>query len=226
LVNLPLDIERYFPFARRVPSFNPRVNHIGREDRRRPNVGFVTWDEGTYLMNIGLLFPGGRCLEIGTGMGWSTVCIALSGIYVDTIDPGLGPGWQGDSVRASLRAAGVSERVNLVNSTSPDAVHALGKQGVRWSFCFIDGDHEGDAPKRDLEACVEYLTSTAIIVCHDAMLPNVYKAIKMLSEQGWNVTFLQTAMGLGVAWRGEISPPSHVPDPTANWDWVGLYRFP
>jgi predicted O-methyltransferase YrrM len=223
LVEVPPNIEKYFPYASRVTAFNLKVNHIARADRRRPHIGFVTSDEAAYLMNVGMLFPAGRCLEIGCWMGWSTLCIALSGIKMDVVDPGLGESFQGDTVREALRVAGLAGNVNLVSGVSPDAVHELGKQGVRWSFCFVDGDHDGDAPRRDLEAATAYCAPDAIIVCHDASLDNIYQAIGGLAKQGWKVKYLQTAVGLGVAWRGNVTPPAHEPDRAVNWHKVGLY---
>lgn len=223
LVDLPRDLEKYFPTASRVSPFNLKINHISRADARRPQIGFATWDEGAYLMNVGRLFPAGRCLEIGCWMGWSTLCIALSGIKMDVIDPGLGGSFQGDTVRAALRAAELAESVNLVSGYSPGAVHELGRRGARWSFCFVDGDHDGDAPRVDLEAVSAYCTPDAIIVCHDASLKNIYRAIGDLKGRGWEVRYLHTAVGLGVAWRGRVTPPPHKPDPAVNWSRVGLY---
>jgi predicted O-methyltransferase YrrM len=223
LVDLPRDVEKYFPHASRVTSFNLKVSHVARSDRRHPQIGFATWDEASYLMNVARLFPEGRGLEIGCWMGWSTLCIAMSGIKMDVIDPGLGQSFQGDTVREALRVASLAENVNLVSGTSPDAVHELGRQGVRWSFCFVDGDHDGDAPRKDLEAVVPYCTPDAIIACHDASLDNIYRAIGDLTEQGWKVKYLQTAVGLGVAWRGNVTPPAHEPDPAVNWPRVELY---
>jgi hypothetical protein len=156
-------------------------------------------------------------------MGWSTLCIALSGIKMDVIDPGLGGSFQGDTVRAALRAAELAESVNLVSGYSPGAVHELGRRGARWSFCFVDGDHDGDAPRVDLEAVSAYCTPDAIIVCHDASLKNIYRAIGDLKGRGWEVRYLHTAVGLGVAWRGRVTPPPHKPDPAVNWSRVGLY---
>ena len=223
LVDLPPDVEKYFPTASRVTSFNLKINHISRADRRHPQIGFATWDEAAYLMNVARLFPEGRGLEVGCWMGWSTLCIALSGIRMDVIDPGLGESFQGDTVREALRRADVAGNINLVSGVSPDEVHKLGRQGVRWSFCFVDGDHDGDAPRRDLEAVTAYCAPDAIIVCHDASSDNIYRAIGDLRGQGWKVKYLQTAVGLGLAWRGNVTPPSHTPDPAINWPKVGLY---
>jgi len=223
LINLPDDIELYFPNARRVMSFNVRVNHISREDKRLPGVGFCTWDEAAYLMNLSERFSHGRGLEIGCLVGWSTVCIALGGIQLDVIDPGLGSGPRGEAVRSSLRAAGVIERVNLIEGFSPEAVRALGGQGHRWSFCFVDGDHIGDAPKRDVLAVLEYCEPNCVIVAHDTSNRNIHAVIAILAESGWTVTFLYTAFGLGIAWRGKITPPEHIPDPAVSWGKIGLY---
>ena len=93
----------------------------------------------------------------------------------------------------------------------------LGKSGVRWSFAFIDGDHDGEAPRKDALACEPFLEETAMVLFHDLVSPHVAKGLRALEEKGWNVMAYQTAQMVGVAWRGETTPVAHEPDPAQIW---------
>ena len=67
LENVPRQIEDFFPFASSRPSFNIYVPHTAREDRRYPNVGFVSWDEATLLYNYGLKLQGRAYWKLAVG---------------------------------------------------------------------------------------------------------------------------------------------------------------
>ncbi len=115
------------------------------------------------------------------------------------------------------RKAGGGANTILVPEKSPEAVLRLGASGVRWSFAFIDGDHDGEAPAQDALACAPYLESTAMVLFHDLVSPYVAKGLRALQSAGWNVMAYQTAQMLGVAWRGEVVPVAHKPDPSQQW---------
>ena len=38
-----------------------------------------------------------------------------------------------------------------------------------------------------------------------------------MGSNGWKTMVYQTAQMMGVAWRGDISPVRHRPDPTQTW---------
>ena len=121
-----------------------------------------------------------------------------------------------NSKRRSAAPAAISTTV-LVPEASPGAVVRLGKAGARWSFAFIDGDHDGDAPTRDALACEPYLEDTAMVIFHDLVSPHVAAALRALGAKGWNIVAYQTAQMMGVAWRGMVTPVAHEPDPTQPW---------
>ena len=93
----------------------------------------------------------------------------------------------------------------------------MAQSGVRWSFAFIDGDHDGEAPTRDALALAPYLEPTAMVLFHDLVSPHVAKGLRALEAMGWNVMAYQTAQMVGVAWRGEVAPVAHRPDPSQHW---------
>ncbi len=111
--------------------------------------------------------------------------------------------WRREFEQVIQRRGGAST-TQLVPDTSPDAVISLGDAGARWSFAFIDGDHDGEAPTQDALACEPYLEATAMVVFHDLVSPHVSAGLRALAAKGWNVMAYQTAQMMGVAWRGEI----------------------
>ena len=131
------------------PHLRKEIPHRWYVDRRSPKIGFVSRDEAMILYNTALRFRGQRVLEIGCWLGWSMCHLALGGVSLDVLDPALADPAIRGSVEASLVAAGVRGRVNLVAAGSPDGIAPLAS-GRRWSLMFVDGDHEGDAPVRHM----------------------------------------------------------------------------
>ena len=190
------------------------VPHVWYVDERFPLMGFLNRDEATLLHNIALSFAGSRALEIGSWLGWSTCHLALAGVTVDSIDPAHDDPATRPSIEASLAAAGVTDRVRLLGGRSPEAIATAGE---RWSLFFVDGDHEGGAPMRDTAACLPFATDDCAFVFHDVAAPAVAAALRLLTDRGFHVVLFQTAQIMAMAWRGNITPPPHIPDPDVAW---------
>ncbi|MBV9263135.1 MAG: glycosyltransferase, partial [Candidatus Eremiobacteraeota bacterium] len=109
---------------------------------------------------------------------------------------------------------GVAQRVRLAGGRSPDALAALQQ---RWSLFFIDGDHEAPAPLRDTVAALSYAEDDCAFVFHDLASPAVAAPLRYLREKGFQVIVYQTAQIMGMAWRGDVAPLAHVPDPNVAW---------
>jgi hypothetical protein len=118
---------------------------------------------------------------------------------------------------AAVEGAGATDRAFLIAGASPEEVVRLGEAGERWSFAFIDGDHDGQAPINDALACERYLEPMAMVVFHDLVSPHVAAALRALDARGWKTMVYQTAQIMGVAWRGDIAPVAHEPDPAQQW---------
>jgi predicted O-methyltransferase YrrM len=188
-------------------------------DRRIPSWGFLNRDEAHILYNLALGFHGRRALEIGCLMGWSGCHIALAGLDLDIIDPLLADPEVMASVRASIAASCPAGRIRLGIGESPAAVHQMAElQPEGWSFFVIDGDHDGDAPVRDVEACLPYATPDCAMVFHDLASPDVTKAVLHLKALGWKTRVYHTAQIMAVAWRGNVRPIAHQPDPRVEWE--------
>jgi glycosyltransferase involved in cell wall biosynthesis/predicted O-methyltransferase YrrM len=200
------------------PYLRREIPHNWYVDRRNPTIGFLSRDEAQILYNTALQFQGKRALEIGCWMGWSACHLALAGVVLDVIDPLLAQSEVYDSVRGSLEAAGVADRVNLVRGYSPQQVELLASQQQRrWSLIFIDGNHEAPGPLQDAIACEPYAEADAAIVFHDLASPDVAQGLDYFRERGWNTLVYQTMQMMGVAWRGKVTPVVHQCDRTVSW---------
>jgi predicted O-methyltransferase YrrM len=200
------------------PYFRKEIGHTWYTDRRNPQVGFINRDEAAVLYSNARLFAGRRGIEIGAWRGWSTCHLLVSGLAsLHVVEPLLADAeWRGEFA-AAVAGAGAADRAILIAGTSPEEVVRLGEAGERWSFAFIDGDHDGQAPTNDALACEPYLEPTAMVVFHDLVSPHVAAALRALDARGWKTMVYQTAQIMGVAWRGDIAPVAHTPDPAQKW---------
>jgi len=200
------------------PYLRKEVPHNWYVDRRSPTVGFLSRDEAHLLYNLALAFQGKPALEIGCWMGWSACHLALAGVQLDVVDPLLNDPGVHQTVSDSLTSAGVRDRVNLVPGYSPQAVQALAAQRQQpWSLIFIDGNHERPGPLEDAMVCAQLAAPDAAIVFHDLASPDVAEGLEYLRQQGWNTMVYQTMQIMGVAWRGQVQPVRHLPDPSVRW---------
>jgi hypothetical protein len=200
------------------PYFRKEIDHPFRVDRRDPTVGFINRDEASILYANARAFKGRGGIEIGAWRGWSTAYLIASGIApLHVIEPRLkDQDWRRE-FEEMIGAAGGRDSTILVPEKSPAAVVRLGESGVRWSFAFIDGDHDGEAPTRDALSLAPYLERTAMVVFHDLVSPHVAAGLRALAAKGWNVMAYQTAQMMGAAWRGAIAPVAHRPDSAQPW---------
>ncbi len=197
------------------------IPHNWYVDRRQPYVGFLSRDEAHILYNTALQFAGQPALEIGCWLGWSACHLALAGVHLDVVDPLLERLEFLGSVTSSLTEAGVIDRVNLVPGFSPAEVEGLvqksNQQNKQWSLIFIDGNHEAPGPLEDAIACAQYAAPDALILFHDLAAPDVSQGLDYLKSQGWHTMVYQTMQIMGVAWRGNVQPVQHIPDPSIDW---------
>lgn len=194
------------------------IPHNWYVDRRAPSVGFVDRDEAHILYNTALRFQGRRALEIGGWLGWSACHLALGGVQLDIIDPIHDRPEFRSSIVGSLAAAEVAESVNLVGGESPGKVHELAaERSGKWSLFFIDGNHDAPHPLQDTVAVEPYAEDDALILFHDLASPGVAEAFNYLHQKGWHTLVYQTMQIMGAAWRGNVRPIEHFPDPSILW---------
>ena len=194
------------------------VPHNWYVDKRHPTVGFLSRDEAHILYNTALKFKGKKALEIGCWLGWSACHLALAGVELEVVDPLLARPDFYESVSNSLQAAGVLDSIHLVAGYSPQAVEELAAQlQTKWSLIFIDGNHEAPGPLNDAIICEQLAAEDALIVFHDLAAPDVAQGLDYFKQKGWQTLVYQTMQIMGVAWRGNIEPVIHQPDPKVNW---------
>jgi SAM-dependent methyltransferase/predicted O-methyltransferase YrrM len=204
------------------PYLRREIQHNWYVDRRVATVGFLSRDEAHILYNIALQFKGKKALEIGCWLGWSACHLALAGVALDVVDPLLEREEVRqsviDSIQGALKASGVQTTVELIPGYSPQRVVEFAAQFNRkWSLIFIDGEHEGDGPLNDAIACERLAEKDAIILFHDLAAPAVAKGLDYLKQRGWNTIVYQTMQIMGAAWRGNVEPVKHQPDPNISW---------
>ncbi|MCW2308631.1 class I SAM-dependent methyltransferase [Rhodobium gokarnense] len=191
------------------------VPHIFRTDLRSvvPNIGVLSMEEAHILYNLARAFAGKRGLEIGCHLGWSTAHILAGGIDLDVIDPRLIKGEHHDAVADSIRRSNPDATVRLWAGFSPSVVPAVAAADDRpFSFAFIDGNHDGEAPRLDVETVAPLCAETACLVFHDLVSPAVAGGFRAAGEMGWNTRIYNTMQVMGVAWRGDFEPFEHIPD--------------
>ena len=200
------------------PYCRKTIGHNWYRDKRVAGVAFVNRDEAHILYNTALLFQGQPALEIGCFFGWSACHLALGGVLLDVVDPILAKPDVLASVRNSLAGAGVLASVRLIPAASPGAVAALATSTPRrWSLVFIDGNHDFPGPVADAVASERFCARDAMVLFHDLMAPAVAEALFFLKDRGWKARLFHTSQIMGVAWRGDVRPVDHRPDPTQDW---------
>ncbi|MEG4851629.1 glycosyltransferase [Microcoleus sp. B5-D4] len=204
------------------PYLRREIKHNWYVDRRANSVGFLSRDEAHILYNTALQFKGKKALEIGCWLGWSACHLALAGVELDVVDPLLEREdiRQSviDSIQGALNASGVQTSVELIPGYSPQRVEEFSAQFNRkWSLIFIDGEHGGDGPLNDAIVCEQLAEEDAIILFHDLTAPDVAKGLDYLKKRGWNTVIYQTMQIMGAAWRGNVEPVKHQPDPKISW---------
>jgi len=203
------------------PWFRQDSPHIWRTDNRasKPLIGVLSHEEALLLHNLALRCKGLPALEIGCHLAWSTAHLVAAGLELDVIDPALGDDAHFNAVSESLAAAArlrgaANGHARLHAGFSPGIVATVAQaRGTPWSFAFIDGNHDGQAPARDAEAVLPYLADDAIVVFHDLISPFVRAGWEVYRQAGWNTRIWNTTQGMGVAWRGDVTIPDHVEDP-------------
>lgn len=205
------------------PYLRREIPHNWYADKRYPYIGFLSRDEAHILYNTALQFTGKKALEIGCWLGWSACHLALAGVALDVVDPLLEREdiRQSviDSIQGALNASGVQTTVELVPGYSPQRVAEFAAQFNRkWSLIFIDGEHGGDGPLNDAIVCEKFAEEDAIILFHDLTAPDVAKGLDYLKQRGWHTVIYQTMQIMGAAWRGNVQPVKHQPDPNISWE--------
>lgn len=162
--------------------------------------------------------PAGCIVEIGSWHGKSTIWLAAGaqagrGARVVAIDPHAGTALRaaGETtelvLRANLERAGVADQVEVVVDTSEEAV-------ARWSravsLLWIDGDHEYESVRRDLERWEPHLLPEAVVALHDTFVwPGPERVVQeLLIGTGRYTSFVHAETTTAARRCEQLTPPA------------------
>lgn len=200
------------------------VPHIWRSDTRDTTgyrTGNASVEEATCLFELGRQFAGKRGLEVGSHFGWTGSHLLATGMEMDFIDPEFGDPARKAAVLEVFDAVAEGRTYRTWAGYSPDILGEVRRKGKgrlaglkedKWSFAFIDGNHDGDAPKNDAKGVIPHLAADAVVVFHDLTSPHVEQGLNTMRNAGFKTCLFNTMQILGVAWRGNVEIPVHIPD--------------
>lgn len=179
------------------------------------NCGLWTMDEAAILYNVAQRMDG-FWLDIGAHSGWTSAHIrAATDSYVDAVDPMFAVEEFLD--RFTENTAHCLACIDIHAMTSKmffDFRYAIEHP---YSGVCIDGDHEPGKPLEDAMHARAHLHPDGVIILHDFMGQPVQEAALWLMDHGFQCRIYDTPHMLACTWRGEFSPPDHVPDQAIDW---------
>jgi predicted O-methyltransferase YrrM len=127
---------------------------------------------------------GKTVLEIGTGLGVSTLKLAETAKMVYTVDI--------DSWVAKNIAPTLPDNVRFFKS--------IDEYGITPGFdmAFVDGFHEYEQCSKDINSVMYLVNRGGVLLFHDFHIPAVAKAIH---DSHLNVVYIRTIAGMGLAWN-------------------------
>jgi MMP 1-O-methyltransferase len=177
--------------------------------------------EGRLLYRLASLAdPAGYIVEIGSWHGKSTIWLAAGaragrGARVVAIDPHAGTHLRAERettehvMRANLARAGLEDQVDVVVDTSE---HAVAGWSQPVSLLWIDGDHEYESVKRDLEQWHPFLLPDAAVALHDTFVwPGPERVVRelLIGEPGFT-SFAHAETTTAARRCGRLTPRARV----------------
>jgi tetratricopeptide (TPR) repeat protein/predicted O-methyltransferase YrrM len=159
----------------------------------------------------------GRVFVLGNGFGWSTLLFAM--LWPDARIVAFDACIEGAAARAALdlTAAIAGEQgwdVRIAVGVSPRDVAATVDAELDGAvdFAFIDGLHTDVQQQRDFDALAPFLTTDAIVACHDVIAWRTLASYEAIAEQHglepWLLT--RTPSGMGVLLPAQAPEPLRV----------------
>jgi hypothetical protein len=193
--------------------------------------GLWTHDEAAILYNVARTLGPQQWIDIGCHTGWTTGHIAMA--YPIPMNAGCGPlgkDWKHpfnyvSYIDPMLANYDFYKRFqdNFFQGPgrtpgSPDPYTSKYffdnfSEGRLWGGVCIDGDHEPGAPLADARNAAAHLAPTGVIMLHDGVGRPVREAVEWLMDNGFKARAYFTPHLVFCCWRGDFTPPDHVPDP-------------
>jgi predicted O-methyltransferase YrrM len=142
--------------------------HIPDEERYMS----ITAEEGEELFNLLRKNESQRTMEVGLAYGASTAYImsATNGVHV-AIDP-YQESFQNLGLR-NIESLGLLKKLDFRPEPSLVALPQLAKEGRRFDFVFIDGEHKFDDAFTEWVISDSMLEPRGLVVFHDTYLPSI-----------------------------------------------------
>ena len=174
-------------------------------------LGWLTVKEGQVLASYA---KGKRVLEIGSYCGRSTICLGRPAKSITCVDyfDGRGTANPGNTRLSFDRAIEQYEIADKVTVVHPDA------QIPRpdYDIAFIDGDHDADSVRADIDKALAVLKPDGLVIFHDYQLheneigagfdfdPGVTEAVNELISRGGRLIERHDTLAI-------VQPPIQVP---------------
>lgn len=181
--------------------------------------GFWTHDEAAILYAVAYCGRGSPWVDIGCHTGWTTAHIGL-GVFngsqnmpiVYAVDPMLAVPEFRQRFEENMNGWPRSPYAVTSNEFLTQKLPYGITSGV------IDGDHDPGKPLEDAKALYEQIGYAVfrrrnIVMLHDFSGRPVREAVEWLLDQGFRCRIYNTPHMVACCWRGEFTPPDHIPDP-------------
>ncbi len=170
--------------------------------------GFWTLDEAAILYNCAKQI-GGSALDIGSHTGWTSAYLVAAGCNTTMVDP-----MYSNAEFYSRMHENLDSKYSLaIASTSmewfTDEHHS---DDNPFDIVVIDGNHSSPCPVVDATIAMK-VSPGAVILLHDYRGEPIKEAYRWLLANGFQGRTYITPNGVAVCWRGEFTPPDHMPDP-------------
>lgn len=168
---------------------------------------FWTLDEAAILYNCAKQVNG-WWLDIGSHTGWTALTLVEAGCNIAVcIDPMYTNNEFARRFWENLSGKKLFSAVWTVPVTADEyfPTSVLSFDGV-----VIDGNHSSPCPLKDAQNASK---RTDLILLHDYRGEPIKEAYRWLMANGFHGKVYTTPNGVAVCWRGEFTPPEHVPDP-------------
>lgn len=134
--------------------------------------GVLTAVSPAEAAELARLATGCSVLELGSFYGFSTIVMASVATIVYSVDwhqgddhAGLYDTW--DDFNANLLGYGVKKHVRAVKGRFDEEVPRLWREGVRVDGAFLDGQHDEESVRRDLDLALMLVKTGGWVAFHD-----------------------------------------------------------
>ena len=171
---------------------------------------FWSLDEAAILYHCAKQI-GGRFVDIGAHTGWTAAVLASAGCSVVAVDPLLR--YSAALMRFEQNTEHCMNSIDQVHHKIAAEYFAWLGERVNFDGFVIDGNHSTPCPLDDAQNSAAHLNHRGIVLLHDYRGEPIKESYRWLLANGFQGRTYTTPNGVAVCWRGEFTPPEHVPDP-------------